>query len=109
MNAPIRPGHSHASGLSRDEAARLLSRYPRVTDAEAKLILGFLRHGRHLDVGMLIGDEKLKPHLDRFKEDHASHFRLGFGEGAIVAGAIAAFLIICALIWEAAKPAALTL
>ena len=98
MNAPIR--------LSRDEVADLLFRYPHVSDSEAKLILGFLRKGRHLDVGMLTADAALKPHLDRFMADHARHFRLGLGEGTAVVAAIAGFLLFCLIIFEAMTPAA---
>ena len=93
--------------LSRDQAADLLFRYPHVSDSEAKLILGFLRNGRHLDVGILTADEKLKPQLDSFMADHSKHFRIGLGEGSAVVGAIAAFLTVCWLVWEAVKPAAL--
>jgi hypothetical protein len=92
--------------LSRDQVADLLFRYPHVSDSEAKLILGFLRHGRHLDVGMLTADRKLKPHLDSFMEDHAKHFRLGLGEVSGVVAAIAGFLLFCAIVFEAMSPAA---
>ncbi len=87
--------------LSRDEAADLLFRYPHVSDSEAKLILGFLRNGRHLDVGILTADEKLKPQLDSFMADHARHFRVGFLEGSAVVAAIAGFLLFCLIIFEA--------
>ena len=108
MNAPLRPIESFASRLTRDQAAALLYRYPDVSDAETRAIITFLRKGRHLDVGILTADDALKPHLDRFRDDHAKHFRVGFGEGSAVIAAIAGFLAICWLIWEAVKPAALT-
>jgi len=92
--------------LTREQAADLLDRYPRVSDREAKLILAFLRNGRHLDVGMLSADQSLKPQLDRFMADHAKHFRVGFGEASAVIGAIAGFLGFCWLIWELVKPMA---
>ncbi len=91
--------------LSRDEAADLLFRYPHVSDSEAKLILGFLRNGRHLDVGILTADEKLKPQLDSFMADHARHFRVGFLEGSAVVAAIAGFLLFCLIIFAALTPA----
>ena len=96
-----------ASKLTREQTADLLYSYPHVSDDEAKAILTFLRKGRHLDVGILTGDERLKPYLDRFTADHAKHFRLGFGEASAVVAGIAAFLAICWLIWEAVKPATL--
>lgn len=100
--------HSHAqptsgSRLTRDQAVELLHRYPRVSDVEAKQILAFLRNGRQLDVGMITADEQLKPQLDVFMEDHASHFRVGLFEGAGVIAAIIGFLLLCGLLWEAMR------
>lgn len=106
MNAPNRLVDSSAFQLTREQTADLLYRYPHVSEAEAKSILTFLRKGRHLDVGMLTGDERLKPYLDRFTADHAKHFRVGFGEASAVVAALAAALVVCWLIWEAVKPAA---
>jgi hypothetical protein len=94
--------------LSREQVTDLLQRYPRVSDAEARLILAFLRRGRHLDVGMLTADEQVKPQLDRFTADHASDLRVGIGEGTAVVAAIFGFLALCWLVWESVKPVALT-
>lgn len=99
MNAPT-------ERLTREQAADLITRYPHVSEREARQILGFLRNGRHLDVGMITADEALKPQLDVFMADHSKHFRIGLGEGSAVVVAIAAFLTVCWLIWEAVKPAA---
>lgn len=106
MNARTNREEVRAIRLTRQQAGDLLSRYPHVSDAETKLILTFLRTGRHLDVGMLTADEKLKPKLDSFMFDHGKHLRVGFGEGAAVIAAIAGFLVLCWLIWEAIKPGA---
>lgn len=105
MNTPTRHDLAPARTLSRDEVADLLSRYPRVSDAEAKLILAFLRKGRHLDVGMLTGDVAMKPHLDRFMADNGKHFRVGLFEGTAVVAAIIGFLVSFWLIWEVARAA----
>lgn len=94
----------HPVRLSRDQARDLLVRYPDVSNAEARLILDFLRNGRHLDVGMLTADQKLKPRLDRFMADHKKELQLGIGEGSAVVGAIAGFLGLCWLLWEVARP-----
>ena|SRR5689334_227874 len=93
--------------LTREQAADLITRYPHVSEREARLILNFLRKGRHLDVGIITADEGLKPRLDSFMADHSKHFRIGLGEGSAVVATIAAFLAVCWLIWEAVKPAAL--
>lgn len=104
MNAHTSREEVRALRLDRQQAADLLSRYPRISDAEAKRILAFLRTGRHLDVGMLTADEKLKPQLDSFMQDHRRHLGVGVGEGAMVVVAIIGFLVLCWLIWEAVKP-----
>lgn len=104
MNAHTRREEVRAVRLDRQQAADLLARYPRISDAETKRILTFLRTGRHLDVGMLTADEKLKPQLDSFMQDHKRHLGVGFGEGAAIVAAIAGFLVVCWLIWEAVKP-----
>ncbi len=98
-----------ASQLTRDQVAGLLYRYPHVSEREAKLIIDFLRRGRQLDVGILTADEKLKPQLDIFVKDHATHFRVSFREASAVTAAIAGFFAVCWLIWEALKPAALSI
>ena len=107
VNARSTPDRATAQRLTREQAGDLLLRYPRVSDAEARLILGFLRHGRHLDVGMLTADETLKPQLDSFMRDHGKHLRVSFGEGSAVVAAIAGFLILCWLVWEVVKPGSL--
>ena len=106
MNAHTRHDEARAVRATRQQAADLLARYPHVSDAEAKQILAFLRHGRHLDVGMLTADESLKPQLDRFTADHAKHLRVGFIEGAGVVAGIVGFLALCWLVWEAIGPSA---
>lgn len=104
MNAPYIPENPGRSLLTRDGAADLLTRYPQVSDIEAKAILAFLRKGRHLDVGMLTADEQLKPYLDRFMEDHGKHLRVSVGEATAVIVAIAGLFLALGLVWEAIKP-----
>src|SRR3954447_16506620 len=96
--------HSPTTSLTRDQAADLLYRYPHVSEAEAKAILTFLRKGCHLDVGMLTADDRLKPQLDSFMEEHGKHLRVGFGETAALIAGILGFLALCWLVWEAVKP-----
>lgn len=104
MNAHTRREEVRAIRLDRQQAADLLARYPQVSDAETNLILTFLRTGRHLDVGMLTADEKLKPQLDRFMLDHGKRLRVSFAEGAALVAGIVGFLLLCWLVWEAVKP-----
>jgi hypothetical protein len=88
---------------NRERVSELLSRYPRVRKDEVREILAFLRTGRHLDVGLLTSNERLRPNLDAFMEDHKEHFRVNWREGALVIGGLLALLIILWLIWEAFK------
>lgn len=101
MNYPAMHEEVRALRADRERVADLLSRYPRVTGDESAEILGFLRTGRHLDVGLLTSNEALKPKLDAFMEDHKSHFQVKWGEGALVVAAIAALIVIFWLVWEA--------
>ena len=106
MNAFSRNDRANAPILTRDQVASVLSRYPAVSAAETRAILGFLRNGRHLDVGILTADRELKPQLDSFMKEHARHFRIGLGEGTALVAAILAFLVVCSLLWEVARPVA---
>jgi hypothetical protein len=106
MNAHRTPEEIRASRLTREQVADLLNRYPHVSNVEAEAIVAFLRRGRHLDIGILTADEKLKPRLDAFMEQHARHFRVSIGEAAAVIAAIAGLLVACWLVWETIKPGA---
>jgi hypothetical protein len=86
---------------SRDRVAELLGRYPHVSEQDRSDILAFMRKGRHLDIGLLTANDKLRPKLDAFMRDHRAHFRVKWGEAALVIGGIAALLIVLWLIWEA--------
>lgn len=108
MNAPTRHEDVRAIRYTRHEISSLISRYPRLSDAETRRIIAFLRDGRHLDIGILTADAALKPQLDRFMADHDDHFRLSFADTARALAIIAAVVALCWLLWEAIKPAALT-
>ena len=84
----------------RARVADLLSRYPRVSRNEVGEILTFMRTGPHLEIGLLTSNRHLKPYLDSFMEDHKSHFRVKWVEGAAVIGGIAALLATLWLLWE---------
>jgi hypothetical protein len=86
---------------SSERVAQLVSRYPGVTDEEAKEILSFLRTGRHLDVGLLTADERIRPNLDAFMRDNKAAFRVKWWEGTAVTGGIAVLLVTFWLVWEA--------
>ncbi|MGN6154650.1 MAG: hypothetical protein ACTHN4_02820 [Sphingomicrobium sp.] len=101
MNYPAMHEEVRALRADRERVADLLSRYPDVTPGESAEILGFLRTGRHLDVGLLTSNVALKPKLDAFMEDHKAHFQVKWSEGVMVVAAIVAIIAIFWLVWEA--------
>jgi hypothetical protein len=105
--------NAHASRIevgpwltSREQVAELLARYPKVSKNENREILEFMKTGRHLDIGLLTSNEKLRPNLDAFMEAHKKHFRVGFGEATAVVAMIVAFLLAAWLFWELVGPSA---
>jgi hypothetical protein len=101
MNAYTRREEARALRATRQQAADLLSRYPHVSEAEAKQIVGFLRTGREVGVVMLSADAALKPKLDRFLADRARHFRPGAVQAVATVAAAVALLALCWLVWTA--------
>jgi hypothetical protein len=92
---------------SRERVANLLNRYPDVTEKDRKEILTFIKEGRHVDIGLLTADDKLRPRLDAFMADHKRHFSLGTGEIVRALAVIAAILMVCWLLWELVRPASM--
>lgn len=78
--------------FDRERIAGLIGRYPTISADETNEVLSFLRNGRHLDVGLLTSNDRLRPKLDAFMEEHKSHFRLSVLESFAVLAAIGAFL-----------------
>lgn len=89
---------------SRQQAAELLDRYPDISEAERAEIVSFIRTGRHIDIGLLTANEKIRPKIDAFMADHKKEFGLGSREVVTVIAAILAFLAFCWLVWEAIGP-----
>jgi len=77
-----------------ERIAELVSRYPGISEGEAREIVSFIRTGRHVDVGMLTMNERIRPKLDAFMEDHKSDFRVKWWETALVTGGIAAVIAV---------------
>jgi hypothetical protein len=91
----------HARRTDRDRVARLLIHYPRLDEREIIEIAGFIRNGPHLDVGLLAGDERLKPHVDAFMADHRWRLKASWTERAVLTGVILGPLLLLWLFWEA--------
>lgn len=88
--------------LTRSERiAELVSRYPGISEGEAKEIVTFMRTGRHLEIGLLTANDAIRSKLDAFMADHRSEFQVKWWETALVSGGIAAALIAFWLLWEA--------
>ena len=84
----------------RERVADLLGRYPSVSSDEKREILRFMQTGRHLEIGLLTSNDRIRPRLDAFMHEHRRHFQVKWTEGAAVIGAIVGFLAVCWLIWE---------
>lgn len=85
-------GTVHDARSGRERISELVYRYPRVSADEAKEILTFLRTGKHLDVGMLTSNDRLRPQLAAFMEDHKKEFGVKWSEAAALVSAIVALL-----------------
>ncbi|MGN6057765.1 MAG: hypothetical protein ACTHOI_04195 [Sphingomicrobium sp.] len=91
--------------FSRDRIASLLGRYPHISDKERKDILEFMKEGKHLEIGLLTSNDKIRPQLDAFMDDHKRHFRIGPADVTRLVAVFAAVAMFCWLIWELVRPA----
>ena len=95
-----------ARGLAADRAGvdrfeSLLARYPGLTDPEIHEVLLFLRKGKVLELGLLSGNEAIKPQLERFRADHARDLSIGRQELIFAAIVLVIVLAAVALLWNA--------
>lgn len=79
----------------------LLSRYPKISDAETAEIVRYLKKGPPLDTALLSTVESIKLQLARFREDHRRHFALGVREYVITALVLAVLVAMAVLLWDA--------
>jgi hypothetical protein len=96
-----------AARSSRERVASLLGRYPHVSDTERKEILAFMKEGRHLEIGLLTSNDKVRPQLDAFMEDHKRHFRIGAADVGRLLAVFAVVGMFFWLLWELVRPATL--
>lgn len=89
---------------SRERVAKLLMLYPKVSGRENREILEFMRNGRHLEIGLLTSDQRLRPNLDSFMKDHKKYFQLTFREAAVIVAVVVGFLLAGWLLWEPVGP-----
>ncbi len=89
---------------TRERVARLLKRYPRVSDKDRRDILQFMKEARHLEVGLLTTNDDVRPQLDAFMEDHKRHFRLDAFDVLRAVALLGAIVMVCWLVWELFMP-----
>jgi hypothetical protein len=92
---------------SRERVAELLVRYPEVSPKDRREIVAFMRRGRHLDIGLLTSNPRLRPQLDRFMKDHERDFRIGVVDVVRLAAVLAASVVALWLMWELIRPVSL--
>lgn len=92
---------------SRERVAELLGRYPEVSPKDRREIVAFMRKGRHLDIGLLTSNIKLRPQLDRFMRDHKRDFQIGVLDIVRLTAVLAASVVALWLMWELIRPISL--
>lgn len=95
--------NTHTRPVDHDRIARvsaLLGRYPTLTDDEMGEVLSFIRKGPALELGLLGGDEALKPQLDRFRADHARSLSIGGKEIAVIVAIFVIVIVATILLWD---------
>jgi len=103
MNAYEETKSNHTRPVDRNRLERieaLLQRYPGLTDGEIEDVLLFLRKGPALEIGLLTGNEALRPQLDRFRADHRGELSIGAREIAAIAAIVALLIVAVALLWD---------
>lgn len=98
-----------AQRANSERTAELASRYPGITQDEAKEIVTFLRTARHPDVSRSSSRVRLTPNRDSVVAERRAQFRANSREGAALAGAVLVLLITAWLIWAAFAEAAAAL
>lgn len=106
MTATTSALEARAWRSSRERVAEILVNYPRLSQQETRQVIDFLKHARHLEIGLLTSNHAIRPKLDAFMEEHKRHFQVSLWEASAVTGMILAFLLAAWLFWEAAGPMA---
>ena len=77
-------GSTRPYRTDRERVTDALLRYPSISSIEVEQVVRFLKTGRHLDIGLLTSDERVRRNLDRFMEEHQDRFRLKWHEAGTV-------------------------
>jgi hypothetical protein len=85
-----------AGRTEREHVADLLTRYPHISGSEAEEVALFLKTGRHLELGLLTSDDRVRRNLDSFMRENKAQFRVKWHEIAV---AIALIVGSLAVLW----------
>lgn len=85
----------------RMEIEALLRRYPAVKEWETAEIVRFLAIGSHLDVGLIAGNEELRPKVEAVRKANPSAFRIKAHEAFFFVGGVAgpALFLLIKYLW----------
>ena len=84
----------------RDRIRHLIARYPDLSHAEADEITRFIKSARYVEIGHLTADESIRRNLEAFFLSHKSQLRMSRTEWLVGATLMAAFLVLCWLVWQ---------
>ncbi len=79
-----------------EEAARLLARYPALSEIELARLINLYRRLPALDVALILSDDRLRPKIDRFSNDHRAKIRVPFRQYAVLVAIAVAGLALLA-------------
>ena len=85
--------------------AKLLARYPEVSDRERREILAFIRNGTTPRIGVVSASDELRPQLDAFIKDHKVHLQISLAHIVRLMAVLMAAMMVCWLLWELVHPA----
>jgi hypothetical protein len=92
--------HPQSAATSRrEEAGKLLRRYPHLSEGEVARLIELYRQFSALDKALTLSDEKLAPKFELFAADHRSKIRTPFRQYAALLVYLA--LTIIAIAWAA--------
>jgi len=80
--------------------SELISQYPRLSGDEVHEVQNFIRTGRYLDILLLTSNDKLRPKIDAFMDEHGDLFSRQ-PDVAAVAGTIILASFVLWAIWTA--------
>ena len=84
----------------RDRITHLIARYPDLSHAEADEITRFIKSARYVEIGHLTANESIRRNLEAFFRSHKTDLRMSRTEWLVGATYMAAFLVLCWLVWQ---------